>query len=726
MRPGAVAAPGSALGARAFAFVSAVPGWAWLAALVVVSAGVRFALAVRNPGPWIFQDEVVYWELATSFGHTGAFALRDVPGTGGFGVVYPALISPAAALFDSPTAAYTAAKAINALLMSLAAIPVYFLARRLAGVGLSLLAALLAVAVPGLVYTAAIMTENAFYPVVACFALLLVLMLEEPTALRQIAVFAVIALAYFTRAQAAILVLVVLTAIVLVVLAEAWSGRYRLRRLVQAFAVYNVTWLVLAVTAAGVVLIQVVRGTSPRDLLGAYEGVADSGFPPGEVARWFVYHLADLDLAVGLFPFGALVVVALLAFRSPRQSPRLFVFAAAALSLVFWFTLSVSAYTSTPGADRISERHLFHVVPLFFVALVAWIARGLPRPLWAVAPAVAATSGLVATIPYGDFLNGTTAHSTFSLVPLWSLQRDLSLAPNDILIVVALAGVAAGIVLALVPRRLVLAMPAVVLVYLAVGQGPVEGITAKAAREELHAGIGVTSPDGKVDRSWVDRVAGPGADVAWLWSGEDIPWPVWETEFFNESIGSVYSLEAPIDGLPQATVAIDDEGFLRLPDGRAVRADYVLAPESVALAGALVAADGRIGPRLFRVAGPVKIAESTEGIYLDRWAGPEVAYTRYGCSGGTVTVHLAGFAPLHPRPQTVVATVGGREAARATVPVGATDAHLRVPLEPSEGRCEVRFTVTPTAVPAEVLPSTDTRELGVQFLGFEYDPGGRP
>ena len=55
--------------------------------------------------------------------------------------------------------------------MSLAAVPAYFLARRVLAAGLSLVAALLAVAVPSMLYTGTMMTENAFYPLfLACRA----------------------------------------------------------------------------------------------------------------------------------------------------------------------------------------------------------------------------------------------------------------------------------------------------------------------------------------------------------------------------------------------------------------------------------------------------------------------------------------------------------------------------------------------------------------------------
>ena len=49
---------------------------------------------------------------------------------------------------------------------------------------------------------------------------------------------------------------------------------------------------------------------------------------------------------------------------------------------------------------------------------------------------------------------------------------------------------------------------------------------------------------------------------------------------------------------------------------------------------------------------------------------------------------------------------------------------LRVPVEAKDGICEVRFTVTPTRVPAEELPGfTDTRRLGTHFVGFLYEAG---
>src|SRR5580700_4210691 len=100
-------------------------GW-WLAGIVVVSIVVRVALARRIVAPWIMVDEIVYSELAKSFAAQGQFLVRGVPSRG-YGVVYPILIASAWRLFGAMPSVYMAVKVINCVLMSLAAVPSYFL-----------------------------------------------------------------------------------------------------------------------------------------------------------------------------------------------------------------------------------------------------------------------------------------------------------------------------------------------------------------------------------------------------------------------------------------------------------------------------------------------------------------------------------------------------------------------------------------------------------------------
>ena len=130
----------------------AVPAWAWLAAIVAGSFALHAALSRHMLAPFIMTDELIYSELGRSVAAAGSFEIRDIP-ISGYGFLYPLLISPSYALFDSLTDAYAAVKVTNSLAMSLAAVPTYLIARRVAGSALALLAALLAVALPSLVYT---------------------------------------------------------------------------------------------------------------------------------------------------------------------------------------------------------------------------------------------------------------------------------------------------------------------------------------------------------------------------------------------------------------------------------------------------------------------------------------------------------------------------------------------------------------------------------------------
>jgi hypothetical protein len=77
---------------------------------------------------------------------------------------------------------------------------------------------------------------------------------------------------------------------------------------------------------------------------------------------------------------------------------------------------------------------------------------------------------------------------------------------------------------------------------------------------------------------------------------------------------------------------------------------------------------------------------------------------------------------LHPHVQTIVATAGTRELGRLSFRPDVAAKRLTVPLVPQNGLCAVTYTVSPTAVPAEVTHKADTRALGVRFLSFDYKP----
>src|SRR5262245_16380529 len=96
-----------------------IPTWAWLAAIVCVSAAVRAVLARQIVAPFIMVDEVIWSEIARGIADAGEPLLRGQPDPG-YSAVYPLLISPAYLLFENLVTAYAAVKTLNAVYMSLA------------------------------------------------------------------------------------------------------------------------------------------------------------------------------------------------------------------------------------------------------------------------------------------------------------------------------------------------------------------------------------------------------------------------------------------------------------------------------------------------------------------------------------------------------------------------------------------------------------------------------
>jgi dolichyl-phosphate-mannose-protein mannosyltransferase len=683
--------------------VRAVPAWAWVSGLVVVSAAIRYALGRQAVAPWIMVDELIYSELAKSFADSGHFLIRGQQ-TAAYGVVYPLLIAPAWAVYKAVPDAYAAAKAINAVVMSLAAVPAYLLARRVLSAPLALAAAVLAVSVPSMVYTATLMTENAFYPIFLATVLAIVVWLERPTAKLTVLMLALVGLAYLTRAQALAFGPAILTA----PLFFTWAQRRGWRSLRD----YRLMYAVVAVAAVGILVVQGVRGRSPLGVLGAYRVAGETHYRFWEVFRWFWYQVGELDLSLGIVPFAGLIVLAALARGQDR---RVQAFLAAAVAVAFWLVLEVAAFASVHQL-RVEERNTFYVAPLFLIALLVWIDRGAPRPTRMTAAAALVAGALPGVLPYERLITLNAVSDTPALLPIWSLHSAL-FPIEQVALVVTLASIAAAALFVSVPRRYALVLPLLVLAYFAVSQKPIAGKHRTASVGALFAGI--TNPH----RDWIDRAVGSDAQVVAIWSGNTDRYAIWENEIFNRSVGKVYDLGDRLSGdLPETPLSVDRRTGVMSADGQPVRSRYVLADSSVELDGTVVAQDVRKGMFLYRLSGPLRQTSYVTGLYpQDTWSGPTVQYTRLDCTGGSVTVRLESDPSLFTQAQTVVASVGGHRAGRVRVAPGTTRS-LSVPLERHDRTCTATFGVSPTAVPAVATKgeNPDPRELGIHFTRFTY------
>jgi Dolichyl-phosphate-mannose-protein mannosyltransferase len=678
----------------------AIPAWAWLTGIVVVSVVVRVVLGRGMVAPWIMVDEIVYSELAKNVAAHGEFLVRGVP-SHGYGFVYPVLIAPAWALFTSIPSAYAAAKGINAVAMSLAAVPAYYLARRVLNERLALLAAGLTVLVPAMLYTGVIMTENAFYPIFLVTALVLVVTLERPTALRQVGLLALCALAFETRAQAVALFAAVATAPLLLGLVERRGLRGTFRPFAWLYGLLGAGAL-LAVAAEGA------RGRSPSSLLGAYQAATSTSYTPQGILRFFLYHAAGLDLALGVLPFAALLAM-WLAPRRPTPAARAFTVATLAISV--WLVAEVAAFASASYVDRIEERNMFYLAPFGLIALLGLATEGVvPRARRPILVAAVVAGVLPVFIPFGRFITTSALSDSFFLMPWWWAQDHLVDLQQVRWAAFAVSAASAALFV-LLPRRYALLLPALVAVYFVLTT-----VVVESGRHGIHkASLGsLWAGTHQLHRDWIDREVGPDAQVAILWTKTmPTPYPVYENEFFSRSVRTVYDVDGaqPPDPLPEVTATQTPKGALVTARGEPVRAQYVLA--DVQLGGVRIATDP-IGVSLYRVEGPVVILNRVTGLYPnDTWSGKTVTYRRVECDGGTLAVQLQGDASLFKTPQTVVATEHGSPIGRTVIPVTAITT-MTVPLVPRNGVCTVRFTVGRTAVPGP----RDRRELGAHFLSF--------
>jgi 4-amino-4-deoxy-L-arabinose transferase-like glycosyltransferase len=695
------------------ALVRAVPAWAWLTGIVVVSTGIRFVLARHVVAPWIMVDEIIYSELAKSFAATGHFLVRDQP-SAVYGFVYPVLIAPAFRLYGAIPSAYDAARAINSLVMSLTAVPVYFLARRVLPQGLALVAAVLSIAIPSMAYTSTLMTENAFYPAFALVALALVLVLEQPTWRRQVLLLALCAFAFLVRAQAVAFLPAVLTAPPLL----AWmDGRRRVLR------EYRVLWGAALAALVLLPLVQLARGAPLLSVFGAYEQAGKSHYSVGGVLRWFLYHVAELDLYLGVIPFAAMLVLVALSSRLPRKTQA---FVAASVALSFWLLLEVAAFASkNPIPPRVEERNMFYLAPLFVIALLVWIDAGLPRRHVAAGAAAVVAAALPGVLPYSTLIGVPAASDELALSIWWRLQ-DHTIASNHVAMWAVTCSIVAALLFLLIPRRVAWVLPlAVAAVFVAVSWTTMDYVHGfkRASVGALFQGI--TDPH----RDWVDRAVGHDANVAVLWTAcasEKCPEPrsrtdekvVWENEFFSRSIGPVYFLHDPVPGgLPEHPATFDASSGWFTSAGKRIHASYALVDASVEPVGKLVAADTRKGVFVYRLNGPLRQAVWVRGVYLDQWAGPRIDYVRRGCTGGVLEATLQGDASLFKTPSHVVVRSGGKVIKRATVSQLAQRV-LRIPLVPRNAICEASLSMSPTKVPG----GRDTRQLGIRVLSLVYKP----
>ena len=688
----------------------------------LLAIALRYLLAREIVTPWIMADELIYSEMAKSFADGGEFMLRDSPATLR-NVAYPLLIAPAW-LAESMETAYAVALFINVVAMSLAAVAVYFWGRRLMSAGWALLAPVLVLLMPTQIYTGMLMTENLFVPtfVVSCFAIALAL--ERPTLLRQALPLAAIALTFYVRPQGVVLLGIYALALALKLAFDLREPNQQrgLRHLRSELRRFLPTGIVLLIGGLGYVVLNVAQGVGLESGLGAYGGVVKVEYDREIATQWIVDHFAELGLSVALIPVSALIVLLGLSLRGWISSAAERAFVAVTASAFVLIVTVVGLYASR-FAIRIEERNMACVAPLLLLALALWLSRGLPRPWLLAAIAGVVPGALLFALDLKALLNIGILSDTFGLIPLLRLSSRLEggIETVETLLLVAAAGSALAFVL--VPRRIaVVALPAAVALALAASSYSVFG----AVRDHSERTLALTST---TNPSWIDERIGTGSEAVYVYGATPDYFSeaqvLWQTEFWNRSVGSVYTL-GPADPALTASPATFDtvSGKIAVQAGSSNPVRYVVAPQSVKIDGRLLAQHHWLA--LYRTDGEIALATHLGGVYPDSWMADFAAFTQYakprrvgrlevrisrlGWGGpsppGRVTVKVGRFGEVNGGPGITRVT-----AARTwTVRSGAARSFV-LPTPKAPYRLEIR--VTPTFSPIN-FGQPDTRQLGAQ------------
>jgi hypothetical protein len=586
----------------------------------------------------------------------------------------------------------------------------------------ALVAAGLVLLMPALTYTGMLMTENAFFPavVLSCFAMAAAL--ERPTLLHQALALGAIAFACTVRFQALALLAVYATALALKLVLDlrAPDGGRGFRYVGRELRRFWPTGLVLLVGVFGYVALKARQGASLETGLGSYGGaVRLDYYDLSNVFDYVVDHFAELTFAVGLIPVSALILLVGLAVRRGASDAAERAFLAVAASAFVLIVIEVGAFASR-FALRIEERNMFSVAPLLFLALCLWLAKGMPRPLFLTIAAAVVPAALLFSLDLAALLNIGILSDTFALIPLLRLSGEFE-GTDTVQTLLVIGGVGAATAFALLPRRAAMALPIGLALFLGLSSYSVYG----SVRDHSRATLALTNPS---DPGWIDERIGADARAAYVYGATtDLVGEaqvLWQTEFWNRSVGEIYRLGPPEPtSLPQGTAA-----FVPTTGRIAATADparYVVAPSILELDGTRLAQAGSLS--LYRVDGPARLKSALGGVYRDGWMGSFAALTHYASPlrPGRLSVRLSragwggpsppGIVKIRVGPLTTTNGLPGISRVTATRSWTARSGATRRFVLPTPGApYRVEVEVAPTFSPSD-FGYPDPRQLGVQL-----------
>lgn len=592
----------------------------WIGLVVACSFVARLAAAWRHTSPRLFPDEYLYPAVARSLGAGDGLTIR------GTSAHFPALLEPILTapiwLLHDTESAYRLTQAFHVAAMSAAAIPIYWLARRIgAPAWQALCCGALTVAVPSLVFSSAMTADATAYPLALGALAVGVAALERPNRANQVGFVALAGLASLARVQ----YIIIPVAFVIAAAMLEW------RRPVAGARRYAV---VLGLLLAGCLAVLL---TGPAKTLGYYHGVTAFRIDASSLAHWGGVDMMLLSFVAGVAIVPGAVAGLATGFRTAQPRAHR-AFAALATGFIVLVLLEAAMYASN-GSARFQERYLVAVVPLLPVAFCAG-ARALPAGRWISIGVAGVLVALALFVPLAGYAALDGKQDSPFLMAFARAEEVLGIGNAGL--IVALAVGLLGCIAVLAALRpsvgVPIALAGAILAASAASIGATSFDIQRAERMET------TYADGG-RWNWVDDAAlgtssvlvTPGADR----TGAEVDL------FWNRDVKRVLRMpNAPeVDAFGDTLTKIADDGRL-LANGAPVRGP-LLVEQSFA---PLVLDDAREVRRtasatLWQPRGDVRVAMLTEGRYVDGWLDPKTKITiwprRSGPREGIIELRLS-------------------------------------------------------------------------------------
>jgi hypothetical protein len=600
-----------------------------LAALVGVSFVVRTALAWLRSAPALFPDEYLYSAIGRSFADSGRPSIRG--GSAHFPALLQPIVTAPAWLIDDVDTAFRLVQAIGALAMSLAAVPVYLIARRLGlSARVSLVLAAFTVLVPDLLYASFISSEALAYPLVLASVYTAMRALTAPTRRTQLLFVATAAVTTLARVQFAALPIAFLLAVVVVGAQE--------RRVKQAVREQALPFVLFAVGAAAVL------ASGPSRSVGVYRYLFGFHTGPLGIVHWAALDAMTLAYAAGWIIVPGAILGLWLALRRPRSTDEL-AFGVFVVFLVAALFLEAGLLQASLTLQKeIQERYVFYAAPLLGVCFALYASRGWPLRL----PHLALAAALLLVsveVPLGGYAVASTLDGSPILFGVYWLTGKLG-RPGDASAVVAAAVGLMSLVAVLASRRPRFGTP-VVLGFALLATG---AASAGAVAFDVQTTARLKKAFLPADPSWVDRANVGNVSMLQAFSGPRAA--SLQQLFWNRSIRSVVLLPgaAKFDNYPADRVHVADDGTMTV-NGRPLDGPMLVDGfgSTIRLRGAHVLESGPTASLWLPDRGaPPRLAFYALGHYHDGWlAGTGAMYAWPATAGrpvsGWITMRLTAL-----------------------------------------------------------------------------------